>query len=70
MDCGFCNTLSGFADFENSADHGLAENFNLARIPASSGMSKSVDRGYLTKFGLRRYVGGIVAITSNKTKLL
>ena len=42
----FCNTLSGFADFESSADHGLAENFNLARIPDSSGMSESVDRGY------------------------
>ena len=23
----FCNILSGFADFENTADRGLAENF-------------------------------------------
>ena len=39
----FCDTLSGFADFENTADHGLAENF----VPDSGLlMSESVDRGY------------------------
>ena len=39
----FSDTLSGFADLENTADHGLAENFG----PDSRlFMSESVDHGY------------------------
>ena len=60
----FGNALSGFADFNNTTERGLAENFG-----SDSGlfMSGSSER-WILKEGLRRYVGGIVAKTRNETK--
>ena len=62
----FGNALSGFADFNNATERGLAENFG-----SDSGlfMSGSSER-WILKEGLRRYVGGIVAKTRNETKLV
>ena len=38
----FCDTLSGFADLENTADHGLAENFDQDSRLFMSGSSDCV----------------------------
>ncbi len=39
----FCDTLNGFEDFENTADHELAGNFGL---DAGLFLSGSSDHGY------------------------
>ena len=44
----FCNTSSGFADFQNIADCVLDDNFGP---DFGLFMSESVDRGYQTKLG-------------------
>ena len=59
-------------DFERTADHGLAENFGPDSGLFMSGIL-DVDTKtevWITLVGLRRYVGGIVAQRSDKTKLV
>ena len=69
----FCDTMSGFADFESTADRGLAENFGPDSglcMSGSSDCKKNQNEVRITLIGLRRYVDGIVAQTSNKMKLV
>ena len=68
----FCDILSGFADFENTVDRGLAENFapdSGLHMPGSSDC-RYQNEVRITLFGLPRYVGRIVAQTRDNTKLV
>ena len=58
----FCDTMSGFTDFESAADHRLAENFGLdSRLCISGSLDCSNQTEVrITFIGLRQYVGGIV----------
>ena len=70
----FCDTLSGFANFESTADCGLAESFGpdsgLFMPGSSDHHCRCQNEVRITLVGLRRYVDGIVARTSDKTKLV